>query len=248
MGVERFGDASADADAEILVMTIECLKAAGLTDFQVSVGQVDYFKSILKDAHLQDEVEEQLRALISQKNYFGVEELLCEQNLSEEVSAPLKELPQLFGNVEILARARSLTRNQEALAAVARLEEIYEILKLYGCENYVSFDFGMVSKLRYYTGIIFHAYTYGTGEPMIKGGRYDNLMQHFGCPAPAVGFAINVDSLLLALSRQKLQTPGDTEELLVIEYAPADRREAVLRANALRAEGKSVALRQKREA
>lgn len=63
-----------------------------------------------------------------------------------------------------------------ALEAVARLEEIYEIMKTYGYEKYISFDFGMLSKYQYYTGIIFQAYTYGTGEPMIKGGRYNGLM------------------------------------------------------------------------
>ena len=55
MGVERIGDESADADAELLAMTVECLLAAGLTEFQVSVGQVDYFKSLLQDAGLDTE-------------------------------------------------------------------------------------------------------------------------------------------------------------------------------------------------
>ena len=58
MGVERIGDESADADAELLAMTVECLLAAGLTEFQVSVGQVDYFKSLLKEAELDTEAEE----------------------------------------------------------------------------------------------------------------------------------------------------------------------------------------------
>ena len=74
MGVEHMGDDSAAADAEILAMTVECLKAAGLTEFQVSVGQVDYYKSLLAEADLEPEIEEHLRELISQKNYFGVEE------------------------------------------------------------------------------------------------------------------------------------------------------------------------------
>ena len=70
MGVERIGDESADADAELLAMTVECLLAAGLTEFQISVGQVDYFKSLLKEAELNAEAEERLRSLISQKNAF----------------------------------------------------------------------------------------------------------------------------------------------------------------------------------
>ena len=117
----------------------------------------------------------------------------------------------------MLAKARSLTENKCAIAAVERLEEIYEILKIYGYEKYVSFDLGMLSKIQYYTGIIFQAYTYGTGEPMIKGGRYNGLMKHFGKPAASIGFALEVDNLLLALSSQKLISEKE-EKPEVIEY------------------------------
>ncbi|MCI6004406.1 MAG: ATP phosphoribosyltransferase regulatory subunit [Blautia sp.] len=247
MGVERYGDESADADAELLAMTVECLKASGLSDFQVSVGQVDYFKSLLEEAGLDEEEQESLRSLISQKNYFGVEDLVKEKKISEELSEVFMELPHLFGSSEVLAKARELTSNENALKAVARLEEIYEILKIYGYEKYISFDFGMLSKYRYYTGIIFQAYTYGTGEPLIKGGRYNALMKHFGKPAAAIGFAIVVDSLMAALSRQKISI-GEEEEIIVITYSRENRREAVEQAQKLRCEGRSVALRLEKEA
>ena len=247
MGVERIGDDSPEADAELLAMTIESLLASGLTEFQVSVGQVDYFKSLLQEADLEEEAEERLRSLISQKNYFAVEDLVKEQNLPESLEKAFRELPHLFGSSEVLAKARSLTENKCAIAAVERLEEIYEILKIYGYEKYVSFDLGMLSKIQYYTGIIFQAYTYGTGEPMIKGGRYNGLMKHFGKPAASIGFAIEVDNLLLALSSQKLLSEKE-EKPEVIEYEPQDRAQAIKEAQKLRAEGKCVALRLKKEA
>ena len=246
MGVERMGDDSPEADAEILAMTVECLLAAGLTEFQVSVGQVDYYKSLLAEADLEPEMEEHLRELISQKNYFGVEELLKGQSLSESLSEAFAELPQMFGSAEVLEKAKKLTTNPEALAAVKRLEEIYEILKVYGCEKYVAFDFGMLSKFRYYTGIIFQAYTYGTGEPLVKGGRYNELMKHFGKPASSIGFAIVVDNLMLALSRQKLTVPVD-DKAVVVTYGPEELKEAIREAMKLRKEGKNVALRPAKE-
>ena len=246
MGVEHIGDESADADAELLAMTVECLLAAGLTEFQVSVGQVDYFKSLLKEAELDTEAEERLRTLISQKNSFGVEEFVEEQKLKEGIARAFVEIPQMFGSADVLKKARSLTNNARALEAVARLEEIYEILKIYGYEKYVSFDFGMLSKYQYYTGIIFQAYTYGTGEPMIKGGRYNGLMKHFGKPAASIGFAIEVDNLLLALSSQKLLSEKD-EKPEVILYEAQERAEAIEKARKLRAQGHSVSLRLKKE-
>ena len=246
MGVEHIGDESADADAELLAMTVECLLAAGLTEFQVSVGQVDYFKSLLKEAELDTEAEERLRTLISQKNSFGVQEFVEEQKLKEGIARAFVEIPQMFGSADVLKKARSLTNNARALEAVARLEEIYEILKIYGYEKYVSFDFGMLSKYQYYTGIIFQAYTYGTGEPMIKGGRYNGLMKHFGKPAASIGFASEVDNLLLALSSQKLLSEKD-EKPEVILYEAQERAEAIEKARKLRAQGHSVSLRLKKE-
>ena len=246
MGVERIGDDSAEADAELLAMTVECLLKAGLKEFQVSVGQVDYFKSLLQDASLDIEEEENLRSLISQKNYFGVEDLVRSQNIPESLEKAFLELPHLFGSSEVLQKARSLTDNICAIKAVERLEEIYEILKIYGYEKYVSFDFGMLSKFQYYTGIIFQAYTYGTGEPVVKGGRYNNLLKHFGKPAASIGFGITVDNLLMALSGQKLSLP-EKKAPVILTYTEANRREAILEAQKLRSEGTAVALRREKE-
>lgn len=170
-----------------------------------------------------------------------MEELLKGQNLGDNLSKAFAELPQMFGSAEVLEKAKKLTSNPEALSAVKRLEEIYEILKVYGCEKYIAFDFGMLSKFRYYTGIIFQAYTYGTGEPLIKGGRYNELMKHFGKPASSIGFAIVVDNLMLALSRQKLTVPSG-DKTIVITYDPGNLKKAIQEAMELRNKGKKVAL------
>ena len=241
MGVEHFGDASAFADAELLAMTVECLKAAGLTEFQVSIGQVDYFKSLMEEADMDEETEERLRSLISQKNAFGVEELMLDQQQSADLSEAFSALPHLFGSVEVLEKARALATNENAIKAVSRLEEIYKILKIYGYEKYITFDFGMLSKYKYYTGIIFQAYTYGTGEPLIKGGRYNELMKHFGKQSPAIGFAIVVDNLLMALSRQKLKVSAE-EEMKVIYYTKDQHTQAIIEAQNLRAQGINTVL------
>lgn len=246
MGVEYLGDGSAEADAEVLAMAVECLKQAGLAEFQISVGEIEFFRALLTEAGMDEDTEEKLRALISKKNYFGVEELVRELDLNQELTEVFLCLPQLFGSVEILEEAQRLTSNQRALAAISRLREIYEILKYYGVEKYISFDLGMLSKFRYYTGIIFQGYTYGTGEPIVKGGRYDTLLQHFGKPAPAVGFGIVIDQLHLALNRQRIEIPT-AEEPMVLEYDDNTREAVISEAVSLRSQGKRVLLQRKKE-
>ena len=216
MGVELIGDDSIDADAEILTMTVEMLKKTGLSEFQISVGQVDFFKSLIEEAHMSEETVMELRELISNKNHFGVEELIASQKLPSRLEQAFLRLPQLFGSSDILQEAKELTDNPRALAAVRRLEQIYEILKLYGADRYVSFDLGMLSKYKYYTGIIFQGYTYGSGSPLVKGGRYDSLMGHFLRPAPAIGFALVMEQVMNALERQNISTDIENRSALIL--------------------------------
>lgn len=226
MGVELIGDASVDADGEIIALTVHLLREAGLKDFQISIGQVDFFKSLIEEAQLSEDEVMELRQLISNKNFFGVEQLLQDLKLSDELVHVFTMLPQLFGSLDILDKAKSLTHNPGALQAIKRLEEIYEVLKSYGCEQYISFDLGMLSKYRYYTGIIFQGYTYGTGEPLVKGGRYNNLMKHFGCDAPAIGFTLVMEQVMNALSRQGIDVPVLDQRILLI-YPRETRNTAV---------------------
>ncbi len=217
MGAELMGDGSVASDVELLSVLIEALQEAGLREFQVSVGQVEFFKALLREAGIGNAAEESLRRLISDKNRFGAEELLASYDISEKLRATFLEMATLTGGEEALQKARSLTNNAEALEALERLQEIYEGLKEKDYEKYVTFDLSMLSKYNYYTGIIFHAYSYGYGEPIAKGGRYDNLLSHFGRELPAVGFAIVVDQLQRALrndAEKKVNATGDGKRYL----------------------------------
>lgn len=225
-GVELIGDDSSDADAEILAMIIRALKAAGLTEFQVELGEVDFFRGLLEEAGMDEEMEEKLRELIENKNYFGVEELVMEQPIPQELKDAFLKLPELFGSLEEIQAAREFTKNPRALRAIDRLEEVNRILEYYDLSEYVSYDLGMLSQYQYYTGIIFKAYTYGTGDYIVNGGRYDKLLVQFGKDAPAVGFGISVDDLMLALSRQKINTPVRVVNTMIL-FEPESREQAI---------------------
>ena len=203
LGAELMGDSSVKADVEMISMLVAALQKAGLKEFQISLGQVQFFRSLLLEADLDPETEDALRFQISNKNIFAVEELLAGADMPESLKKAFSALTTLAGSVEVLEKAKRLTDNEKALKAISILEDIYEGLKGCSCEKYVSFDLGMLSKYNYYTGIIFRAYTFGSGEAIVKGGRYDKLLSHFGRKLPAVGFAIVIDQLMLALERKE---------------------------------------------
>lgn len=242
LGAELINDDSIDADAEMLAMTIECLLKSGLKEFQLEIGDADFFRALIEEAGFVEEEEiTNLRILIESKNMFGVEEIVMAKDIKQELKDILMKLPELFGTLDILGYARKLTSNQRAIKAIERLENLYEILKEYGYENYVSFDLGMLSKYNYYTGIIFKAYTYGTGDVVATGGRYDNLVGQFGKEAPAIGLAIVIDQLMLALSRQKLFQEPEASDTLIL-YHTKYRKQAIALAGQFRTDGVSTIL------
>jgi ATP phosphoribosyltransferase regulatory subunit len=125
------------------------------------------------------------------------------------------------------------------LESIGQLIQLYDFLTIYGIEKYISFEPGTISDYQYYTGIIFSGYTYGTGEPVVRGGRYDKLLSYYGKNTPAIGFAIQVDQLLAALSRQKIEidTPSNSALLVFSESHAAD---AIRKAMILRGQGMMV--------
>ena len=110
------------------------------------------------------------------------------------------------------------------------------MLCCYGLEQYVTFDLGMSGRYRYYNGMIFKGYTYGSGRPIVTGGRYDNLMEQFGRKAQAVGFAIVLDSVMAALSRQKIAVEFDCPEVIFV-YTQEQREAAIARVCSMRDNG-----------
>lgn len=244
-GVELIGDDTNDADAEMIAMVIHALKAAGLNEFQVELGQVEFYRGLVEEAGMDEETRDRLQEMIEKKNYFGVEELLTEQTMSPELKRLFLKLPELFGDIAQIRLARSMTTNPRALKAIERLERVQEILDSYGVGDYVSYDLGMLSKYSYYTGIIFKAYTYGTGEYIVTGGRYDKLLEQFGKEAPAVGFVIMADQLMLALSRQKIDTPVNMVNTILL-YDHSARLAGIHLAGHFRKNGVAVQLIRRR--
>lgn len=245
-GAELIGLDSVEADAEMVAMAVESLKEVGLGDFQIHIGNVEFFESFITETGLDKEKELKLREFTSNRNYFGVDELLQNANTKETTKVAFQVLPELIGGVEILREAKKYALNFRILEALKRLEALYELLTAYGVEKYVTFDLSMSGTYGYYTGIIFRGYTYGTGDAIVKGGRYDHLLEKFGKASPSIGFVIVVDELLNAFARQKLPIPYKNKNTFIL-YDANRQAEAIKLAKEFRANGKPTELVLKRE-
>ena len=244
MGAEFIGDDSAEADTEMLALAIETMLSIGVKEFQLTVGNVDFLNSLFEDAMLDDEDKDRVMELINNRNFFGVEEYLEKTTLSRSTKEAFLALNGLVGGVEVLEQARNVAPNSTGIMAIKRLEKIYQMLQLYGVEKYVTFDLGMTGLYGYYTGIIFRGYTYGTGDAVIKGGRYDHLIEKFGKKSPSIGFVIVVDELMNAMMRQKLRILYPRKNTIIL-YDESRFKDAVAVAKDLRSKAKNVELLKK---
>ena len=241
MGAELIGDDSVEADAEMLAMVMESMQAIGLKEFQLSVGHLGFFQSLIEDAALDEEARERVVELINNRNYFGVEEYLDSIMVKRSSKEAFAALGNLVGGVEVLAKAKNIAPNSSGIMAVKRLEKIYDILALYGVEKFVTFDLSMTGNYGYYTGIIFRGYTFGTGDAVVKGSRYDHLLEKFGKTSASIGFAIVIDELMNALIRQKIRIVY-TRKNAIILYDESRARDAIRLAKDFRAKAKNTEL------
>lgn len=242
LGAELIGDDTVDADAEMIAMAIDALKSSGLKDFQISVGHVEFFRGLMEAAGLSEEQEEVIRELIANKNFFGVEEEISDCSMNQNLKELFGMLGTIYDNAASFGEAKTYAADYPRVyKAIRRLEDLDAVLKVYDVDKYVTYEFGMLSSYHYYTGVIFAGYTYGSGEPIVKGGRYDKLLTYFGKDAASIGFAIVVDQLMAAISRQKIEITVKHDNQLIV-YRPEYRREAVKKAIALRAKDCNVEL------
>ena len=241
LGAELINDDSSAADAEVIATVIDCFLAAGMKEFQIEIGEVDFFKGILEEARLNEETGNAIREYIHNRNFFGLESLIKELDLDEKTRKVLLSFDRLFGGFEMLENAKKLVTNKVSLDAIERLEKVYKALSYSGYEQYISFDFSLLSRYEYYTGIVFRGYTYGTGDAVVKGGRYNNLLRQYGKDASAIGFAFYIDDLMMAISRQKIEVPIDNSDSIIL-YEIEQQKSAIQLANHLRSSDRKVEL------
>lgn len=240
-GAELIGVPGPQADAEIVALSVEALKQAGLERFQINIGQVGFINGIMENTLLTAKERSKIKQCLLQRDLVGLDALLEQSRLDQDARQLLELIPQLHGKEEVLEKAYTLTSNPTAIAALDNLSELFKLLVDYGVDEYVQFDLGIIRDLEYYTGMVFEGYTAGLGFPVLGGGRYDKLVSCFGMDSPATGFALGIERVLLAIERQGLTKPKAAKDVY-IAWSLGCEAQAIQTAQKLRLEGKTVSL------
>jgi len=239
-GVELVGLEKPEADAEMIAMTVEGLRALGLGQFQIDVGQPEFFRGILEQLGTEGETGRALREVLSRKDTSSLDRMVRELSPPAATAELLLALPDLFGREEVLERARALVKNPRSERALANLSEVHRLLRAYGLDEAVILNLGEIRGFDYYSGVNFEAYVVGLGAAICGGGRYDQMLARFGYPCPATGFAFDVGRTMLAMEAQKVPVPIPGPDFFIIDFT-ADKTVALALSRRFRDLGAAVA-------
>jgi len=222
VGIELVGAHGPTADAEVVLLLVDCLEAAGLVEFSVGVGTVQVLAALLASAGGPEAWTAAVTAAAHARNLVELDRLAARDDLAPEVAAALREVPRLRGGGEALRRCSELVEACGCGSALDDLSETWSTLQAVETGGRVTLDFGLMRSFGYYTGLQLEAYAPGLGLPLGGGGRYDRLLASLGAPAPAAGFALGLERVMIALAEQdRTPRPDGLDAVLGGEDAPA---------------------------
>ena len=236
-GVELLGVSNAVADSEIISLAAQSLKIAGLKEFKICLGQVEFANGLMEEFNLPLDVQNKIKNALERHDIVGLEGIVDGLDGAEV----LKEIPKLHGGVEILRHANRIIDNKKSYMALNNLAEIYKLAESYGDADKIIFDLGIIRDFEYYTGMVFEAYAPNVGYSLAGGGRYDHMLKDFGVACPATGFAVGIERILQARELQGVVENISARDVY-IGYHEAQIEDAIKKAAELRTEGKVVEL------
>ncbi|MBI5971558.1 MAG: ATP phosphoribosyltransferase regulatory subunit, partial [Deltaproteobacteria bacterium] len=196
---------SPEADAEMIIMAIESLMAAGVKAFKIDVGDVGFLKGVLDRLDVGAAGRKTIMALIAAKDSSGLEAAIDEIDVKKKIKPSdrklLVNLTTFYGEDEVIEKARGLVTDPALCAGLDRMHNVLDIISKKGYKSSVTIDLGEVRGIDYYTGIIFEGFASGAGRPIMSGGRYDTLLEKYGYTAAATGFAFDVENIVASLAR-----------------------------------------------
>jgi len=202
VGIELIGADGPVADAEVVLLLLGALESAGLSSFLVGISTAEVLRAVVDRAGGPAGWREAAITAAQNRNLVEIDRLALRDDLSPELAAALREVPRIRGGREALDRCREVIAACGCTDALLPLSRTWAILEGLGAVDRVQIDFGIMRSFGYYTGLQIEAYAPGLGLPLAGGGRYDHVLSTFGHAAPAAGFALGLERVMIALAEQ----------------------------------------------
>lgn len=238
-GIEYFCESSPEADAEVIALACHTLQDLQFKQSKIELGYAGFFKLVIADANLSQSQLSQLKKAIQSKNIVDIDSFFEQLDVPSPVVEVVKAIPFLYGNpTEVIEKARDLVEDEKLHKVLTYLQEVYATLTMYGLEDVVVLDLGLINHMDYYSGVIFQGFVEAYGKPVLMGGRYDELGLEFGANLPAIGFACEVEALLEASENVEFSQDNTIDVMIMYKKECLDKSIAI--AHYLRKENFSV--------
>ncbi len=230
VGCELLGLSTPEADAETIALAIKCLGKVGIKNLVLDISHNGCLSFILSKARKQ--IEEALK----KKDQEALEKSIHNKKIPMNIREIILSLPDMYGNSDVLEKAKKFPLLKKY---VKELERVISVVKEYQLNCDINIDMGELRGYDYYTGVTFEVLSPNVFSPLIRGGRYDNLIQKYGHKTAATGFAVDVETVL---SVTKTHIENSQVHFVVIPKKNNLRRESIRLAEWLRSSGFKVIL------
>jgi ATP phosphoribosyltransferase regulatory subunit len=197
-GVELIGVPAPEGTAEALTVLSAALDAAGLKTYSIGFGDASLYPALLDGVGVGTDLHERILSELVRGDFVALQQEIEDLKLPAGQAELLLRVPQIRGGPDVLNNLSGAPLEH----AVTGMRDVHALLAPEVAER-VIFDLGLVRSLGYYTGAVFQVYDPAYGVPIGSGGRYDELIGRLGRPQPAVGFALNVERLHIALTGEE---------------------------------------------
>jgi ATP phosphoribosyltransferase regulatory subunit len=194
-GAEIYGHAGLEADLEVIDLALDGLRAAGVDDVLLDLGDARVVRSVLGGAVVDAEQLAAVMDALARKDAAAAAE--AARVLPSQMQQSISTLLRLYGGVEVLDRARRLLPGRPAIErALDDLTWLASHVQRVHPSVRIGIDLADISGYAYYSGARFALYGAASNAALARGGRYDEVGAVFGRNRPAVGFSLDVKALV----------------------------------------------------
>ena len=194
-GIELLGKAGVAGDLECLELVLKTMQCLRLKTLRIEMGSAQFYNRLVEIVD-----DEKFVNILKRRDLSAMKDFVESHHFDSHLHDLLLMLPQAFGDIQVLYQVQSLIDDPLLKEAIEECIHLYQQSKM---KDILTFDLAMTPMMKYYTGIMLKGYSPYSAEPIMNGGRYDKLMNHFQRQVPAIGFSYDLSHILKALEKEE---------------------------------------------